>query len=138
MNRHKSRALEDSCLCNKCPLKFACFTQERIFSDPIFQGLFEALMAKGHSREEAVDMVANELKTRMLPSSETPMIPVQPTIQPNNPIWIYPPNAAPNSNPYYWGTITICDNNSGYTVVYTMADGEEVSWKAGFDGSFKC
>ena len=65
MEKHKDKALEDKCLCSKCEFRFQCFTQERVFSDPIFQGLFEALMAQGKSKEEALDEVTTEIKFRM-------------------------------------------------------------------------
>lgn len=65
MKHHKGKALEKDCLCNKCIFRFQCFTQERIFSDPILQGLFEALMAKGRSKEEALEEVTEEIKFRM-------------------------------------------------------------------------
>ena len=128
MEKHKSKALEEGCLCSKCIFRFQCFTQERVFSDPIYQGLFEALIAKGKSREEAIDEVAQEIKNRMGGYH----------------IEIDPP--APNSAPYPYQPITIqpwtvisdhCQDsvsiipleNGTFQVSYTMLDGEEVSWQ---------
>ena len=129
MEKHKNKALEDGCLCSKCIFRFQCFTQERVFSDPIYQGLFEALMAKGRSREEAIDEVTQEIKNRIGGGYH---------------IEIDPP--APNSAPYYqpitiqpWTIISDhCQDgisispmeNGTFQVSYTMLDGEEISWNA--------
>jgi len=132
MEKHKNKALEKDCLCSKCIFRFQCFTQERVFSDPIYQGLFEALMAKGRSREEAIDEVTQEIKNRIGGGYH---------------IEIDPPS--PNSAPYpYYQPITIqpwtiisdhcqmSDNisilpmeNGTFQISYTMLDGEEVSWQ---------
>jgi len=110
-----------------------------VFSDPIYQGLFEALMAQGKSKEEALDEVVNEIKFKIgldIPSSQPY------TDDPNT--LPYAPNTAPAIQPYLqpW---TICseydgsDNVSfgvndegGVQVRYTMHDGKEVSWNAGY------
>lgn len=140
MKHHKSKALEDTCLCNKCPHKFECYTQERIFSDPIFQGLFEALMAKGRTKEEALEEVTNEIKLRMnrpidigdgigddndgtIPFEIKPWIPYQPpyyTGDPIQPKWTYR------------DSVTINDSNdikSMCNITYHMISGEEISWE---------
>lgn len=65
MNKHKSKSLSTPCLCSECPLRFQCFTNEQVFSDPLHQGLFEALMASGRTREEAIDEVTTELKYKI-------------------------------------------------------------------------
>ena len=126
MNKHKSKALEDGCLCSDCKFKFQCFTQERIFSDPIFQGLFEALMAQGYSKEDALELVANEIKAR-IPFAQQPQ-----------PIAPYPYTTGGAAG---WdSTIITVDNDivsSDYTITYTMLDGKEVSWNASYDGGYK-
>jgi len=128
-SKHKSHSLDKECLCPKCPLRFVCFTEERVFSDPIYQGLFEALMAQGKSREEALDEVTAEIKFRMnrpieigggngtiypLPTTTPAITPnIQPDVQP----WIVISE--------YSDTV----NDKGEVQVnYTMHDGKEVSW----------
>ena len=135
MEKHKSKALENECLCTKCVYRFQCFTQERIFSDPIYQGLFEALMAQGKSREEALDEVTREIKFRIsLPPVSVP----EPTIT------IPYPDNCPNTTPYPpittppWTIISYAHDDvsfdpvdgNNYQVSYTMHDGKEVSWNA--------
>ena len=126
MEKHKSKALEEGCLCSKCKLRFQCFTQERVFSNPLYQGLFEALMAKGRSREEAIDEVVNELKYRIsdIPSTSSDSIPSAVS---------YYPVTTP-----YWTYVTDRDNvsvqpqaNGTVQISYTLLNGEEVSWNAG-------
>uniref|UniRef100_A0A6M3JRI4 Uncharacterized protein n=1 Tax=viral metagenome TaxID=1070528 RepID=A0A6M3JRI4_9ZZZZ len=129
MEKHKKKALETDCLCSKCIFRFQCFTQERVFSDPIYQGLFEALMAQGKSKEEALDEVANEIKLRM---NRFDLQPFEPVIQPYT---IPYPNSAPDVQPYVQPWTVISDsisfdaNDKGEVLVsYTMHDGKEVSW----------
>lgn len=122
-SKHKSHSLDKECLCSKCPLRFFCFTEERVFSDPIYQGLFEALMAQGKSREEALGEVTEEIKFRIA--------------KPSNSIFLDPPGMMPNSTAVPWavgdaydsGYVSFGVNDSGKTLInYTMHDGEEVSW----------
>lgn len=131
MEKHKNKALENDCLCPKCMFRFQCFTQERVFSDPIFQGLFEALMAQGKSKEEALDEVTREIKFRII----TPIS--IPNAYP--PVTIPYPTTAPNASPFPYNPLwTIrCNNvsfdslgNDKYQVNYTMYDGKEVNWNA--------
>lgn len=134
MDKHKGKALEDKCLCGECPHKFECFTQERIFSNPIFQGLFEALMAQGSTKEEALEQVAEEIKARIGGDGSLPVI-----IQPNTyPDYTTTPNTAPYTYPYTTcGDIYGSETNGGsagtcsdISITYCMADGKEVSWTA--------
>jgi hypothetical protein len=129
MEKHKSKALENECLCAKCIFRFQCFTQERVFSDPIYQGLFEALMAKGRSREEAVEEVANEIKNKIAGGFRVTLDDITPYVpQPNTTI-----------QPYYPQWQTYCSDNvsvqqqenGSLQISYTLLDGEEVSWYAG-------
>jgi len=144
MKHHKGKALEEKCLCAQCPHKFECFTQERIFSDPIFQGLFEALMAKGRTREQALEEVTSEIKLRMnriaieiggsdkdgngnvpFPLDIKPWVPYQPY-----------DTGSPIPQPYttwvYGDNITITDGTDSemVNVTYHMASGEEIKWSA--------
>jgi len=120
MDKHKNKALEDDCLCTQCKYRFQCFTQERVFSDPLYQGLFEALMAKGRSREEAIEEVANELKLSIGGGFKfTGDIVVGETSYP----WKY-------YYPESGNTFSV----DGDQITYTMSTGEEVSWYAGTDG----
>ena len=131
MEKHKEKALEDDCLCSKCVFRFQCFTQERLFSDPILQGLFEALMAQGKSKEEALDEVTNEIKSRMNRVSDGSIAIDIPTIQPYVQPWVTGGRIAGND----WGTIidsgniSFNDNNGKIMVSYTMQDGRKVSWE---------
>ena len=136
MEKHKNKALEEDCLCSKCIFRFQCFTQERVFSDPIYQGLFEALMAQGKSREEALDEVKNEIKFRMDRPIEIgggsdgsdgigtiPFPNTTPDVQPYVQPWII-------SGYYNSDTVSFDVNDKGEVQVsYTMYDGKEVSWK---------
>lgn len=61
----KSKAGSEKCICETCPRRFECFTQERVFSDALLQGLFEAIIAEGTSREEAIRQVKEEIKFRL-------------------------------------------------------------------------
>jgi len=136
MEKHKNKTLEADCLCSKCIFRFQCFTQERVFSDPIYQGLFEALMAQGKSKEEALDEVANEIKLRM---NRFDLQPFEPTVQPYT---VPYPNSAPDVQPYIqpwtfisggWynsDSISFDTNDKGEVLVnYTMCDGKEVNWQ---------
>lgn len=128
MEKHKDKALEDQCLCDKCPHKFECFTQERIFSDPVFQGLFEALMAQGSTKEDALKRVIGELEARIrLLGQGTVISP-----------WIGGGTASvPNTNPYWtWDTTNTTNTTdvpwtyTSGTYVYHMMDGDNISWTA--------
>lgn len=134
-SKHKSHSLDKECLCSKCPLRFFCFTEERVFSDPIYQGLFEALMAQGKSKEEALDEVANEIKLRMNRVSFEPLQPYEPIVQPYT---VPYPSSAPNVQPYIqpWtifgqdSSISFDVNDEGkIQVSYTMCDGREINWQ---------
>ncbi len=129
MEKHKDKALEDKCKCKECEYRFQCFTQERVFSDPLYQGLFEALMAKGRSREEAVDEVANEIKNKIAGGFNITLDDIQPTIsQPNITIQPY---IYPQWETYYGDNVSVQSlDNGSIQVSYTMMDGEEVSWNA--------
>ena len=50
------------CICDKCPKRFECFTQKKVFSDPQFQALFEAYIGSGCSPEEASAKVAKSIE----------------------------------------------------------------------------
>ena len=124
-SKHKSHSLDKECLCSKCPLRFFCFTQERVFSDPLYQGLFEALMAKGRSREEAIDEVTNEIKNKIAGGFHVTLD----DIQPAQPSITIQPYTYPQWQTYDNVSVQEQDNGS-YQVSYTMMDGEEVSWYA--------
>jgi len=107
VDKHKTKALDEECLCSKCPLRFQCFTQERIFSDPLYQGLYEALIGKGRTKEGALDEVVAELKFRMGRIPMGDVVGVLPNI---------------TISPLY------SDSTNSINVSYTMRTGEEVSW----------
>ena len=128
MDKHKGKALEDGCLCEKCSYRFECFTQERIFSNPIFQGLFEALMAQGFTKEEALEMVASEIKARIGSQDSLPV-----TIEPAPWTPYEPSTGTPYYPPY---TITCGDTGNDVigdgtvSITYSMNNGKDVSWTA--------
>ncbi len=141
-SKHKSHISDKDCCCAECPLRFACFTEERVFSDPVWQSLFEALMALGeHSREEAIESVANEIKMKsanniinIAPFSEEndvniPYVPYVPVSYPGTaiPNWTY---NFPLSESYGDSVDVGCKN----IMTYTMCGGKEVSWVT--DGIF--
>jgi hypothetical protein len=126
MRKHKSKASEKNCLCDNCNLRFVCFTQERIFSEALYQGLFEALMAQGRSKEEALQEVTSELKSRL------------PYSQIVGKEW-YGGSAGDTdgvSVPAAGGSLVtigspyLDDNDYKVNITYTMVGGEEISWKA--------
>jgi|GEM_PF-6957698 len=123
MEKHKDKALADKCLCIGCSHRFECFTQERIFSDPIFQGLFEALMAQGMSKEDALEEVTEELKTRIKLPVDDGSYKYEPL---PNPYW------APNTwiTNTDWKYYCVDDNDPNITITYHMASGKDVSWSA--------
>ncbi len=134
MEKHKNKALENECLCTKCVYRFQCFTQERIFSDPIYQGLFEALMAQGKTKEEALEEVTRELKWKISAPIIEPTVTI-PYVSPNTiPYQPISPNSAPQWEIVCGGTyndsVSIQDKNGNCMVTYTMHDGKEVSWNA--------
>ncbi len=112
----KSKATEKTCLCEKCPLRFSCFTAERIFSSPLYQGLYEALIAQGRSKEDALTEVTKELKGRIGMDNV-------PYVTPANP-YVYPYTASP-----FW-TSTTDSNTSVSNFTYTMLTGEKVLWSS--------
>jgi hypothetical protein len=52
----------EECMCDKCPRRFICYTQERVFSDPRYQALFEAELALGKEKEEAIESVKRAIE----------------------------------------------------------------------------
>ncbi len=46
---------------NILPKRFLCWSTERVFSDPRYQALFEAELALGKSKEEAVKAVREQI-----------------------------------------------------------------------------
>jgi hypothetical protein len=139
MEKHKSQALTKNCACESCAQKYSCFTQEHLFTDPLFQALFEALMAKGLTKELALDQVSNEIKSRLTmrewanQPSPTPdfgnyKIYTNPPSQP----WSSPNVTISNTDFWDWGTTSNCYKKSGTeydcsSVNYTMANGEEIN-----------
>jgi hypothetical protein len=112
-----------------------------VFSDPIFQGLFEALMAQGKSREDALDEVTREIKFRIsIPVPEPTITIPYPDSCPN--VTPYPPITTPTPP---WTIITYAHDNvsfdsiddKSYQVNYTMHDGKEVSWNASKEDLFR-
>lgn len=71
MKNHKSCAGEGKCLCDKCEHRFECFTNEHLFTDPILQGLYEALVADGDTKEEALVEIIETLKSKLDPLPHT-------------------------------------------------------------------
>jgi len=120
MEKHKDKALEDRCKCKECEYRFQCFTNERIFSDPLYQGLYEALIALGRSKEEALEEVTRELKINMQPKFDLNPEDWQPSVQP----W-YTGGGLTSG-----GTWEVSNNTVNYDadiqVTYTMSTGEEI------------
>ncbi len=130
MKEHKSQALESNCKCEECSLRFTCFTQERVFSDPIFQGLYEALLAQGKTKEEALEEVVRELKWKMTPPAPV-TIPSIPYVQPQPPYTIFNDWV---SGGYSNGNVSFSDvGDNKVQVSYTMSNGERVEWNADAD-----
>jgi len=144
----KSKAGTGKCICGTCPRRFECFTQERVFSDALLQGLFEAILAEGVDREEAIKQVKDEIKFR-LTREELERV--------KGDEWRPVPNIYPNTgtagSPYYqpptwrvWSKdSSSCDsyaavssnnikfdycNNDTVNINYTMHNGKEYSFSA--------
>jgi hypothetical protein len=49
------------CICNRCPRRYVCFTQQRVYSDPFLQAMFESYLAMGLSVHDAVGRVNGEV-----------------------------------------------------------------------------
>ncbi len=119
MEKHKERALSSDCICNTCPVRFQCFTQERVFSDPIYQALFEVLMAQGKSREEALEEVSNDLKFRIgFPPVD---IGVGGTFPGND--WQIVDGSSAGDSSWENDSVSITDDSKS---IYTMYDGKEI------------
>ncbi len=130
MEKHKSKALEAECKCSSCIFRFQCFTQERVFSDPIYQGLFEAMMAKGMSRDDAIDAVAMEIKMRMGWNLSVGGSYPQPDLFSQNAqcdTVVYD-DSGENNVKFAVG------NDGQLQVTYTAYDGKEYSWETGING----
>lgn len=65
MSGTKSQSLEVGCECDKCKLRYKCFTEEKIFSDAVQQGMFEAFIALGMDRDNAINAVVDFLRTNI-------------------------------------------------------------------------
>lgn len=109
-------------MCNDCELRFKCFTQERIFSDPLYQGLYEAMIAQGMEGDAAILAVAEEIKEALRP-------------QPAGTPWqIADGNTWQNGWVKTWESDSTPDNilwsgTGGTTITYTMKDGNQYSWQ---------
>jgi len=52
------------CLCSQCHQRFYCFTNMKVFSDPILQALFESMMAANNTVDGAIEEIQIFLKER--------------------------------------------------------------------------
>ena len=57
----------ENCICEKCPDRFKCFTSEKVFSNPRYQGLYEAEMGLGKTKEQAIESVKKLIKNEEKP-----------------------------------------------------------------------
>jgi hypothetical protein len=134
---HKSEIEDIDCKCKECSLRFSCFTQERIFSDSLFQALFEALVAQGKSKEQALEEVTVELKARIGQGIQFVTIYPEPTVAPFPMTPWVSPNTIPYSNPTFEWTcqsddtkrfkFALCSN--GDDLDYHMCNGDVVKLK---------
>jgi hypothetical protein len=61
------RINNSECLCDKCPKRFLCYTTERIFSDARYQAIYEAEIALGKTKEQAVKTVMDMIEAYKIP-----------------------------------------------------------------------
>lgn len=45
------------CICNKCPRRFYCFTNKKVFSNPLLQAIFESYLGENCSVEYSIQEV---------------------------------------------------------------------------------
>jgi NCAIR mutase (PurE)-related protein len=62
----------ENCLCEKCPDRFKCYTAEKIFANPRYQGLYEAEMGLGKTKEQAIESVKKLIEKEEHGISELP------------------------------------------------------------------
>lgn len=115
---NKSKAGENNCLCEQCELRYQCFTQERIFSDSLQQGLFEAMIAEGMNKEAAVSAVKEEIKFRM---EQKPWI----SDSGDSTTITYPNISTYDPNYTTW---TTCDSSNISNINYTCGNGKEYNF----------
>ena len=49
------------CICNKCPRRFICWTQMKVFGDPLWQALFEAYLGDNSDVHESLIKVRQHI-----------------------------------------------------------------------------
>lgn len=49
--------MESKCICDACPRRFVCFTQKKVFSDPAYQAMYEALIEEEVESKKAATTV---------------------------------------------------------------------------------
>lgn len=76
---------EIQCFCDRCPIRFKCFTQERVYTDPLYQALYETYVAEGKSHDEALKHVKSFVEIALVKKASQN---VQPPSQPVNKKWI--------------------------------------------------
>ena len=64
--------MKDECICNQCPRRFVCFTQEKVFSDPAYQAMYETYVEEGLKHEVAVKKVREFIEGLASPKHPTP------------------------------------------------------------------
>jgi len=81
----------NKCKCNTCENRFKCLTTEQVFSDKDYQAMFEANIALGFNREDAISAVnlfirsKDESKDKLGTINKPWITWVQPNITPNLP-----------------------------------------------------
>lgn len=65
-NELLERYYRGDCLCDICKRRFMCWTSKRIFSDPVYQALYEVHIAEGLSHEKSLAAVKEILKRAVL------------------------------------------------------------------------
>lgn len=57
---------ETPCFCDKCPQRFKCFTQEKVYTDPSYQALYETLIAAGDSHDDALSHIKTLIEVALV------------------------------------------------------------------------
>ncbi len=94
---------EVACFCDKCPLRFKCFTQKRVYTDPSYQALYETYIAEGESHDKALQHIKALIEDVLVKEA---LQNAKPTVQPVDKKWIDEYRKFKKS---FWG-----DNNDKY------------------------
>ncbi len=56
------KELSSTCICDGCERRFLCWTNKKVFSDPLHQTLYETYVAEGYSHTDAIQEVNEDVQ----------------------------------------------------------------------------